>query len=70
MKRKEYIQEFFVWMKEPPVTPINPPATPQLPKYVRAALLYMKSESAVGGGGIIMPLGEEGGVWEAFGDKS
>jgi len=30
----------------------------------------MKSESAVGGGGIIMPLGEEGGVWEAFGDKS
>jgi len=24
---------------------------------------------AVGGGGIIMPLGEEGGVWEAFGDK-
>jgi hypothetical protein len=23
-----------------------------------------------GGGGIIMPVGEKGGVWEAFGDRS
>jgi hypothetical protein len=29
-------------MKEPPVTPINPPATPQLPKYVRAALYEIR----------------------------